>query len=40
MIAHVREQNKLHSSNPVRISVEVETVKLELMDLLPLADVV
>jgi hypothetical protein len=40
MIAHIREQNKLQPSNPVRISVEVEKVKPELLDLLPLGDVV
>lgn len=40
MIARIRECNTVQSSTAVRISVEVEKTRSELMDLLPLADVV
>lgn len=40
MIAHIREHNKLCSSNPITISIEVEKTRPELMNFIPMADVV
>lgn len=40
MIAHIREHNKLCSSNPITISIEVEKTRPELMNFISMADVV
>ena len=40
MIKHIQEYNQLNPSKPVIVSVEIEKKKPELMDFVPLVDVV